>query len=111
MKKDQVIIKKSNVKLFLSALLENRPISRTELAKKIDISPTSVTRISSLLINKGLIVETSTVSKGIGRHAVMLDTVPGSAYALGIELISNAVYADKPRNTSAPYVLGAVCSA
>lgn len=91
MKKDQVIIKKSNVKLFLSALLENRPISRTDLAKKIDISPTSVTRISSLLINKGLIVETSTVSKGIGRHAVMLDTIPGSSYALGIELISRAV--------------------
>ncbi len=91
MKKDQVIIKKSNIKLFLSALLEHRPISRTELAKKIDISPTSVTRISSLLISKGLIAETDTTSKGIGRHAVMLDTVSGSAYALGIEIKSTAL--------------------
>lgn len=91
MKKDQVIIKKGNIKLFLSALLEHRPISRTELAKKIDISPTSVTRISSLLISKGLIVETDTTSKGVGRHAVMLDTVSGSAYALGIEIKSTVL--------------------
>lgn len=91
MKKDQVIIKKSNIKLFLSALLEHRPISRTELSKKIDISPTSITRISSLLISKGLIVETETTGKGVGRHAVMLDTVPGSAYALGIELKSHSI--------------------
>ena len=91
MKKDQVIIKKSNIKLFLSALLENRPISRTDLAKKIDISPTSITRISSLLISKGLVVETDTTSKGVGRHAVMLDTVPGSAYAMGIEIKSHSV--------------------
>lgn len=91
MKKDQVIIKKSNVKLFLSALIEHRPISRTELAKKIDISPTSITRISSLLINKGIIAETDTITKGVGRHAVMLDTIPHSAYALGIELTGGAL--------------------
>ena len=91
MKKDQAIIKKSNVKLFLSALLEHRPISRTDLARKIEISPTSVTRISSFLISKGLVAETSTVSKGIGRHAVMLDTVSSGAYALGIELTGSSL--------------------
>lgn len=89
MKKDQEIIKQNNIKLFLDALLENRPAPRIELAKKTNMSPTSITRIASLLISKGFIVETDTFSKGIGRHAIMLDTVKNSAYSIGIDIKSH----------------------
>ncbi len=88
MKKDQEIIKQNNIKLFLSALLESKPIPRIELSKKTRMSPTSITRISSLLISKGFVAETDTLSKGIGRHAVMLDTVKNSAYSVGIDIKS-----------------------
>ncbi len=88
MKKDQEIIKQNNIKLFLDALLENKPAPRIELAKKTNMSPTSITRIASLLISKGFIIETDTFSKGIGRHAIMLNTVKNSAYSIGIEIKS-----------------------
>lgn len=91
MKKDQEIIKQKNIKIFLTALLENRPISRIDLAKITNISPTSITRISSLLISKGFVTETDSFSKGVGRHAVMLDTVSYSAYSLGIEIKRNCL--------------------
>lgn len=91
MKKNQEIIKQNNIKLLLSSLLELRPISRVALAKKIHMSPTSITRITSMLISKGLVVETDIQSQGVGRHAVMLDTVATSAYALGIEIRSKSI--------------------
>lgn len=91
MKKDQEIIKQNNIKLLLSALLEHRPISRVALAKQIHMSPTSITRITSNLISKGFVVETDIQSQGVGRHAIMLDTVKNRAYALGIEVRSKSI--------------------
>lgn len=85
-KHDQESMKKNNSKLVLNLIRERRPISRAELAKLIDMSPTSVSRIVTDLLERGMIVETQLTSTGIGRKAILLDTVSDHRYTISLEL-------------------------
>ncbi len=86
--RDQSDIKVNNMKLVLDALRLYRPISRAEIAKKLQISPPSVTRIIMLLQNMGLVRETKEIGGKVGRKAVLLDLVNDSVYAVGVEIDS-----------------------
>ena len=84
---DQSELKRSNKKIILNLIRQERPISRIEIAKQTGMSPTSITRIVSELSQIGLVRETEQESTGnIGRKAVLLDIVSDSVYTLGIHL-------------------------
>lgn len=90
MRKDQNYIKLHNTRMLLKMIEDQRPISRADMVKLAKMSPTSVTRAVSALMELGLVRETDLFSTGLGRRAVMLDIIPSGAYTAGIH-IDNAV--------------------
>lgn len=68
-------------------VLINGPISRSEIARRLDLSPGSLTRLSSPLIRAGLLVEADERIDGrAGRPSRPLDVVPDSRHFIGMKL-------------------------
>jgi predicted NBD/HSP70 family sugar kinase len=65
-------------------------ISRVDLAKELDVSPASVTALSSELITLGLIQEVATTKQGSdpmrGRPPVALGVRPDAGHVIGVKL-------------------------
>lgn len=73
-------------------VLLNGPISRSEIARRLDLSPGSLTRLSSPLIESGLLVEVGErTDGGVGRPSRLLDIVPESRCFLGLKLTGDGV--------------------
>ncbi len=91
-------------------VLINGPISRSEIARRLDLSPGSLTRLSAPLIDSGLLVETGEQADGrAGRPSRPLDVTVGSRHFVGMKLTGtelSAVVTDLRANilgsTSAP---------
>lgn len=85
--RDQAYIKYRNIQSVLTLLTEHQPISRTEISRLTEMSPTSITRIINALISLGLVDETATAIGGKrGRKAINLCTRPSGIYTLGVSL-------------------------
>ncbi|MDQ0257976.1 putative NBD/HSP70 family sugar kinase [Evansella vedderi] len=85
-KHDNVFIKKQNKKWVLDIIKNNRPISRAEVSKITDMSPTSISRIVQELEQDGFIKESDLISNGVGRKATLLDVRPDANFSIGVEL-------------------------
>jgi predicted NBD/HSP70 family sugar kinase len=73
-------------------VLLNGPLSRSEIARRLDLSPGSLTRLSAPLIETGLLVETGELAEGrTGRPSRPLDIVTGSRHFLGMKLMADRV--------------------
>src|SRR3954469_10837575 len=74
-------------------VLRHGPLSRSEIARRLDLSAQSLTRLSAPLIDQGLLVETHDVTqeRRNGRPSRPLDVVPTSRHFLGIKLTGDAV--------------------
>lgn len=73
-------------------VLLNGPISRSEIARRLDLSAGSLTRLSAPLIEAGLLVEVGERTDGsVGRPSRLLDVVPGSRCFLGLKLTGDLV--------------------
>lgn len=73
-------------------VLLNGPISRSEIARRLDLSAGSLTRLSTPLIESGLLVEVGERTDGrAGRPSRLLDVVPGSRCFLGLKLTGDVV--------------------
>lgn len=74
-------------------VLRHGPLSRSEIARRLDLSAQSLTRLSAPLIDQGLLVETQDVTqeRRNGRPSRPLDVVPASRHFLGIKLTGDAV--------------------
>lgn len=85
--RDQSYIKHRNIQTVLTLLAENQPISRTEIARLTEMSPTSITRIVGALLTLGLVneVHSSTGSKR-GRKAINLFTCEKGICTIGVSL-------------------------
>lgn len=83
--RDQSYVKHYNIQAVLHVLEEHQPISRTEMVRLTEMSPTSITRIINALINLGLIYETDSVPKtSRGRKAINLCVKRDGIYTMGI---------------------------
>ncbi len=96
--RDQSYIKQYNLQTVMAILKKYQPISRTDIARMTGMSPTSVTRIVSALLNHGLIHECSAEigAEGEqharrGRKAVYLRVRSSGLYAVGIHLERSVV--------------------
>ena len=77
-------------------VLLHGPISRTDIAKRLDLSPGSLTRLSTPLIESGLLVEIDSDERGdtkTGRPSKPLDVVAGSRHFIGMKLTGDDVTA------------------
>lgn len=85
-KHDQETMRKNNKGNILNLIREKKPVSKSELSKITNMSPTSVSRIVTELIELGLIEETELASGRIGRKALLLDTVSSSVYTVCVQV-------------------------
>ncbi len=73
-------------------VLLNGPISRTEIARRLDLSPGSLTRLSTPLIESGLLIEVEERGDGrAGRPSRPLDVVVDSQHFIGMKLTGEQV--------------------
>jgi predicted NBD/HSP70 family sugar kinase len=77
-------------------VLVHGPLSRTELARRLDLSPGSLTRLTKPLIESGLLIEVpeAGVPAGVrqGRPSQPLDVVADSRSFLGFKITEDMVY-------------------
>ncbi|WP_258723483.1 ROK family transcriptional regulator [Cellulomonas sp. NS3] len=75
-------------------VLLHGPLSRTELARRLELSQASLTRLTKPLLESGMLVETEPArDPATGRPARPLDVVPGSHHFAGVKLTGDAVHA------------------
>jgi len=73
-------------------VLLNGPISRSDIARRLDLSPGSLTRLSTPLIESGLLVEVEERTDGrAGRPSRPLDVVVDSQHFIGMKLTGDQV--------------------
>lgn len=73
-------------------VLINGPISRSEIARRLNLSPGSLTRLSTPLIESGLLVEVEERADGrAGRPSRPLDVVVDSQHFIGMKLTGDEV--------------------
>ncbi len=73
-------------------VLIHGPISRSEIARRLDLSAGSLTRLSTPLIDAGLLVEVGERADGrAGRPSRLLDVVPSSRHFIGMKLTADEV--------------------
>ncbi|MEA4943392.1 MAG: ROK family transcriptional regulator [Propionicimonas sp.] len=68
------------------------PISRTELARRLDLSQPSLSRLTKPLLRRGLLIEVGRAdSDGAGRPAILLDVERSSHHFAGIKVTGHHV--------------------
>ncbi len=73
-------------------VLIHGPISRSEVARRLDLSPGSLTRLSTPLLESGLLVDVGEQVDGkVGRPVHLLDVVPASKRFIGMKLTADEV--------------------
>lgn len=73
-------------------VLIHGPLSRSEVARRLDLSPGSLTRLSTPLLESGLLVEAGEQVDGrVGRPSQLLDVVPASRRFMGMKLMADEV--------------------
>lgn len=85
-------VRKQNVRLVLSCLRQNAPLSRTEIATQSQLSPASVTSITSAMCDAELTMETTAAplqAVGRGRPQVQLSLQPHAAAIAAMSLRNN----------------------
>lgn len=91
---NQSTVKYHNIKMVLNLIRENNSnenFSRAYIARKTSMSPTSITRITSTLIDMGLVEQTERFSIGVGRKGTLLRIVEDAFYSLGITIDSDFI--------------------
>ncbi|MDV2684273.1 ROK family transcriptional regulator [Alkalihalophilus lindianensis] len=84
--KNQDFLKKENHHLVLSLILNEGPISRANIAKQTDMSPTSASRIVASLLEMDLIKEINTTNRGVGRKANYFIPNENAVFSFGVEI-------------------------
>jgi predicted NBD/HSP70 family sugar kinase len=75
-------------------VLIHGPLSRSDVARRLDLSPGSLTRLSTPLLKSGLLVEAGEQVDGrVGRPSQLLDVVPASRRFIGMKLMADEVLA------------------
>lgn len=74
-------------------VLIHGPLSRSDIARRLSLSPGSLTRLSTPLLEAGLLVEVGEQIDGkVGRPSQLVDVVPSSRRFIGMKLTSNTLH-------------------
>ena len=80
------LIKQINTSTLLKRIRTHGPISRAELVKSTNLSPTTVSVLVDELIQEKLVKEIGTGESSGGRRPILLTFEPMSRLALGIDI-------------------------
>jgi len=70
----------------LALLARQGPLSRAEIAARLELSPAAVTSITRKLLTDGLVSEGGPRTPQAGRPSIPLALVPGAAHAIGVQI-------------------------
>lgn len=88
---DLKFIQELNRSIILDSIRKKGPISRSEIAKNINISPTTVTSAVNELINEGLVFEDGVGSSSGGRKPVLLRFNPSTHSIIGVSITNSFI--------------------
>jgi N-acetylglucosamine repressor len=86
---DLKLMQELNRSIILDTIRKQGPISRSDIAKLINISPTTVTSAVNELIHEGVVREDGIGTSNGGRKPVLLRFDPNTKYVIGVS-ISNS---------------------
>jgi len=79
-------MKRENLRLIMNVILEKETVSRTELSEIIGLSPSTVSSLTSELIEKGWIVENGVTTPTGGRKRIELSVNSSKGYIAILEI-------------------------
>jgi N-acetylglucosamine repressor len=79
-------LRDQNLSVLLSAIWENAPISRKELARLSGLAPSSITRLIRQLREHGLIKEDAKGESSGGRHPLLVSPNPDAGLIISLDL-------------------------
>ncbi len=83
---DLKLIQELNRSIILNMIREHSPISRSEIAKRNKLSPSTVASAVNELIQSGLVCENGMGSSSGGRRPVMVSFTPDNHFLIGISV-------------------------
>ena len=88
-------IKVSNQSAIRETIYKFGPISRTDIANRLNLTFPTITTNINLMINEGLLEEkdSESIPGSRGRKTMLVDYVPSSRLFLGVEMRRHASYA------------------
>ena len=88
---NQSLVKITNQNLIIQAVRAHKQLSRSELAKLLQLSNPSVSKHVDDLLHKGLLIETGSLVTDVGRRPIMLEFNGRHGCVAVIDLSSNDV--------------------
>ncbi|MFC0470395.1 ROK family protein [Halalkalibacter kiskunsagensis] len=88
---DLKFIQELNRSIILDAIRQLGPISRSDLAQKNNLSPTTVTAAVNELIQEGLVCEDGFGTSKGGRKPILVRFSPDSQFLIGISIRSSTI--------------------
>lgn len=70
----------------LALLARQGPLSRAEIAERLELSPATVTSITRKLLAEGLVTEGGPRAPQAGRPSIPVELVPHAAHAIGVQV-------------------------
>ena len=84
-------LQKGNLYIILELLRDNRCLTRQDIVEATGLSPSGVSKLTGLLLDKGLILEENLVSRRKGRRAINLKINENRLHSVGVRLARNYV--------------------
>jgi predicted NBD/HSP70 family sugar kinase len=88
---DLKLIQELNRSIILKTIRHYGPISRSEIAKKNKISPTTVTSAVKKLLQQGLVHEKGIGVSSGGRKPILVRFSPNSRFLIGVSISNSAI--------------------
>ncbi|MFD1174489.1 winged helix-turn-helix domain-containing protein [Oceanobacillus picturae] len=88
---DLKLIQELNRSIILDMIRKDGPLSRSEIAKRSNLSPTTVTTAVNDLIQDRLVSERGTGVSNGGRKPILLQFSPDNHYIIGISISNSKI--------------------
>ncbi len=86
---DATFLRRVNQAAVLELIREQGPISRSEIARHLHLSPATITRIVNDLLENGIVLEGGPVHSQYGRRPVLLEFNPRASLIIGVYVHKN----------------------
>ncbi|MDD3840872.1 MAG: ROK family transcriptional regulator [Clostridia bacterium] len=87
--KNQKLIKITNLTTILKLIRKKEIISRAELAKIAKLSPTTISDLTQLLLNEGVVIEIGEGTSKGGRKPILLSLNDRCGFFIGVDIAVN----------------------
>lgn len=86
---DATFLRRVNQAAVLELIREQGPISRSEIARRLHLSPATITRIVNDLLDNGIVLEGGPVHSQYGRRPVLLEFNSRASLIIGVYVHKN----------------------